>query len=121
MKDRCLNITDKNYHRYGGRGITISDDWMQFECFYKDMGTMPKWASLDRIDNDSGYSNENCRWATEEQQMNNTRRCIVVEYKGKSQTISQWAKETGIRYGNIRHRFAKGLPLDKVFSQVCLK
>ncbi|MDD5688499.1 MAG: AP2 domain-containing protein [Elusimicrobia bacterium] len=75
MRYRCNCVTDKAYPYYGGRGITVSDEWnSSFEAFIKDMGFKPsKNHSLDRIDNDKGYSKENCRWATKTQQVINTR------------------------------------------------
>lgn len=65
MKARCLNIKNHKYLRYGARGITISKEWMKFECFYRDMGHSYKSGlQLDRVDNNSGYCKSNCRWTT---------------------------------------------------------
>ena len=73
MKQRCQNKNHKYYASYGGRGIDISNDWQSFENFVNDMGLKPNGLSLDRIDNNKGYSKENCRWATKAEQVRNTR------------------------------------------------
>ena len=69
IKDRCTNPESKDFARYGGKGITVCDQWLNsFEQFYKDMGEKPNGTSIDRINNDQGYSPKNCRWATHSQQ-----------------------------------------------------
>src|SRR5882724_2926321 len=74
MKQRVLNSKNSNYARYGGRGIKIAEAWLDFSCFYTDMGERPRGLSLERRDNDGGYTPENCYWATREQQHANTSR-----------------------------------------------
>ena len=73
MKDRCYNPNLDNYKRYGGRGIDVSDEWFDsFQTFYEDMGPRPSSDySIDRIDNNKGYSKDNCRWATKSEQSYN--------------------------------------------------
>lgn len=73
MIQRCVNKRGAAYHRYGGRGITVCDRWQNsFAAFYADMGPRPSpEMQLDRIDNDKGYSRENCRWATRQQNVMN--------------------------------------------------
>lgn len=73
MKRRCLNPDDTAYINYGGRGITIDERWKDFNTFLEDMGESPENKSLDRIDNDKGYSASNCRWADIHTQARNRR------------------------------------------------
>ncbi len=86
IKKRCLNKTAHAYERYGGRGITVCDRWLGpggFSNFIKDMGERPEGHSLDRIDNNKGYSPDNCRWATRHQQaanMRNNNEIVGVRY-----------------------------------------
>lgn len=74
MLSRCRNPNDNNYIHYGGRGITVCEKWNKFENFFSDMGDLPFYeAQLDRINNESGYSPENCRWVTASQNCRNKR------------------------------------------------
>lgn len=97
MKQRCGNPKNAGYQRYGGRGIFVCESWRKsFAVFFKDMGGRPNEKSqIDRIDNNDGYYKENCRWVTPAQNALNTRRNKRLTFNGKTQTIKEWADETG--------------------------
>lgn len=107
MKVRCTNPKTPEYKNYGGRGITICEEWLQnFESFYE-------WSinngyrdnlSIDRIDNNGNYEPQNCRWATMEQQANNKTVSQTYTYMGKTKTIAEWAKEKNLKYNTLFNR-----------------
>lgn len=75
MVQRCTNEKCNGYENYGGRGVTVCQQWLEsFEKFYEDMGDKPDGYSLDRIDNEKGYSKNNCKWSTRHEQSINTRK-----------------------------------------------
>lgn len=72
MIQRCTDVNSDKYHRYGGRGITVCDSWrVSFTAFLSDMGERPAGMTLNRVNNNEGYSKENCKWATPKEQMDN--------------------------------------------------
>lgn len=73
MITRCTNKKHISYKNYGGRGITVCSEWLDFNTFYKDMGDPPAGLTIDRIKNDQGYSKENCKWSTRSEQIMNSR------------------------------------------------
>lgn len=95
---RCENPKDTAYSNYGGRGITVCNEWREgFLVFLKDMGERPSLQhSIERIDNEVSYCPDNCKWATREEQANNTRRNVYYDYDGEQLTIPQIARKVGI-------------------------
>jgi hypothetical protein len=122
MKRRCSNRNDKKFPRYGERGIKVCDRWVNdFPAFYADMGSRPSSRhSLDRIDNDGPYSQENCRWATPKQQSNNTRRNRWLVYGDERYTVSQLARMVGLPPYLLQQRLIRdGWSLEKALSTPC--
>lgn len=102
--ERCNNPKDQAYKNYGGRGIRVCERWLEFKNFFADMGERPKGKSIDRIDNDGPYSPENCRWATREEQRNNTRSNRFYTYKGEKLSLRQWARRYKIDHRTLAYR-----------------
>lgn len=104
MMRRCYEETNPAFHNYGGRGIFVCDKWHDVAAFYADMGDRPKKMSLDRIDNNKGYSPDNCRWATSKQQNRNRRDNISICIGGEKKLLVEISEETGISYDRLRAR-----------------
>lgn len=113
---RCHNSGNQGFPAYGARGITMCDRWRfgeggksGFECFIADMGLRPsREHSLDREDNNKGYSPDNCRWATREQQMRNTREHHYVTFDGRTMTAAEAADLVGLPRSNVWQRLIRG-------------
>ena len=108
MKRRCYNPNDARYDRYGGRGITICDEWREdFSAFYS-------WAlangyadnlTIDRIDNNKGYSPDNCRWADAETQCRNRSSNIKITIGNATKTLTEWCEIFEIDYRVVQSRY----------------
>ncbi|WP_299076662.1 hypothetical protein [uncultured Paraglaciecola sp.] len=109
MIERCRDVNHTSYADYGGRGIRVCNRWQEFSAFYADMGEKPsKSHSIERIDNNKGYSPENCTWATKKEQARNRRSNATVEHDGKCLCLSEWAEITGIARSTICNRLGRG-------------
>lgn len=118
MKRRCTNKNSKDYKNYGGRGITICDEWKDPKAFYD-------WAmtngykenlTIDRIDNNGNYEPSNCRWVTNKVQANNKRNSRLITYEGKTQTLAQWCEDLKIPYKKIHTRLRRGWDVKRAFN-----
>ena len=110
MLDRCYSSTCQDFSEYGGRGIKICDKWLKSFVNFYEWSILHGYSpilSIDRIDVNGNYSPENCRWATNIQQANNKRNNHYIEFDGKTMTISQWSKATGISQDAIERRINK--------------
>lgn len=117
MRDRCMNPKSRAWNDYGGRGIKICERWNDFKTFAADMGDRPEGHSLDRIDNNGGYSRENCRWADKKTQQRNRRVAVYVTVEGKKYRALDLASIAGVKTDTIVSRANRGLPYDQVVSQ----
>ena len=118
MRTRCNNPKCENYFRYDGRGIKVCKEWDSFDEF-------EKWAyengyddslTIDRIDNDKGYSPDNCRWVTQKQQANNRKSSVYVEHNGERHTYAEWADIAGIDYKLLMDRVYHGHDFETCLS-----
>ena len=112
IKLRCNPTTSKSSN-YGKRGITISEEWSSFEKFYEDMGPRPsKLYSIERLNNDKGYSKENCVWATRRQQQNNKRNTLFTVLNGEVVPLAEAARSMGVTYNSLAAKARAGkIPL----------
>lgn len=108
MLVRCRNKNCKGYPLYGGRGITVCEQWLSFECFLQDMGEKPSGTSIDRIDNDKGYYPGNCRWATPKEQVRNRRVGRRITCDGETKLPCEWSDASGIPSSVIIKRIKCG-------------
>ncbi len=109
MVRRCTNPKADRYSDYGGRGIGVSERWRSFENFLSDMGaSYSPGLTLDRKDNDKGYSLDNCRWATKMEQERNKRTNFNVTHNNKTQCLTAWCEELNLKYGSVQSRIKKG-------------
>jgi hypothetical protein len=119
MKNRCSDPTSQRWHRYGGRGIRVCDRWLNsFENFYADMGPRPgPDYQIDRIDNDGDYEKSNCRWVTRLVNSNNKESNRMIEFRGKTQSLSQWAREVGLTKGALETRMNTGWTVERALTE----
>lgn len=118
MKKRCMKTSSISYQRYGGRGIKVCDRWEKFENFYADMGEAPDGFSLERINNDGDYCQENCKWIPKDLQGLNKSTNVLLTARGKTQPITEWAKEIGIGATTLFYRFRKGWGVEDIFRPI---
>ena len=116
---RCQNPNHKQYKDYGGRGITVCEEWKDFSVFRKwalSNGYVDgvDYCSIDRIDVNGNYEPSNCRWANRKMQMNNRRANVLLTYNGETKTLAQWADTLGICYSTITSRYCRGWSIERI-------
>lgn len=118
MKQRCSNYENTRFDSYGGRGINICDEWLNFEVFYEwsMQNGYSDLLTIDRIDNNKSYHPNNCRWVDNKIQCNNRNSNIIVEYEGNEITLKQFSEKIGIDYSVINARYNRG---DRSIERLC--
>lgn len=120
MKSRCYNKNNKSYKYYGGKNVTICDEWLKdFEFFYN-------WAinngyqenlTIDRIDTNGNYEPNNCRWVNFREQISNRTNTIKLKYKNQIKPLSEWAKEYNIEISTLRTRISRGWCIERALNE----
>jgi len=120
MISRCYNQNLKSYKDYGGRGVSVCDEWREdFTVFYRDMGEKPsRLHTIERVDVNGDYCKENCKWASRKEQASNTRRNLKpIEYNNASLTLNEWSEALGINYMVLYKRiYLRGWSIEKAFT-----
>lgn len=120
MVQRCTNPKNTSYSRYGGRGIGVCDEWRLSYVAFRDWGLANGYAdnlTLDREENDDGYSPANCRWIDTKMQASNTSRSCMMTVGTKTMNVLEWSRETGIGFSTLYQRYRKGLTGDAFIAK----
>lgn len=108
MKRRCDSKTDPWFDWYGGKGIGYDPRWSIYEVFVADMGERPVGTTLERKDNSLGYFKENCKWGTPREQTLNRSLTRWMTHKGRTQCLTDWARELGVSAAALSWRLRQG-------------
>ena len=117
MKQRCYDSGCRAYKDYGGRGIVLSENWMEYQSFKDDMKYgYKKGLQIDRVDNNGNYCKENCRWSTPRQNCNNRRNSIFLRFQGINKTIAQWSRKLKMNDKTLYLRYSKGWSTKRILN-----
>lgn len=117
MKDRCYRENARDYHRYGARGIKVCSEWLDSFDIFRTWALQNGYSddlTLDRIQNDLGYSPDNCRWVTKKAQANNRSNTLIITFEGVTRTASEWAELLGVSVAAVHGHYKRtGTPYSK--------
>ncbi len=119
MKTRCYNKNAASYENYGARGISICDEWRESYENFRKWSLENGYAddlSIDRIDVNGNYEPSNCRWATRQEQSENTRANIFITINGEKKTLTEWSRIYNVPYKTVEHRFWYGCEMEHLFD-----
>ena len=115
MKSRCFNPEDSSYHYYGGTGITVCSDWMDFQSFYDwAIQHWKKGLDIDRIDNSRGYSPENCRFISRKDNLANRRNTKWIEVNGSKIPFARFVESLKLSYQTVYQRAKEGMSATEI-------
>lgn len=124
MCRRCYYEKYVLYHRYGGRGITVCDEWLNsYESFKEwalkngyDYNAPKGQCTIDRINNDGNYEPNNCRWATIKEQSNNKSQNVLLTANGETHNMQQWADILGTKHATLESRYRRGWSDERIIN-----
>lgn len=125
MKQRCLYPKHNRFKSYGGRGIKICDEWLDFDKFYRDTHESyqkhctkygERNTTIDRIDSNGNYTKENCKWNTLWNQNLNRTNNHLITYNGETKPLTQWEREKGFKRGVIQSRLMRGWSIENTLN-----
>jgi len=124
IKTRCLNSNTQHYEYYGGRGVKVCDEWLEFKGFQEMYSSYlehikihgEKNTTIERIDVNGNYCKENCRWATMKEQGRNKRSNVYIIYKGELKTKGEWLEKLNLNRSLINKRLQMGWTIEKAFE-----
>jgi len=119
MRQRCRDKNADNWKHYGGRGISVCEEWNEYPVFrtWALSNGYDEAKSIDRIDVNGNYCPENCRWADSTQQNNNVRSNRLFTYNGETLTMAQWARKANMPYKLLKQRIRQGMELERALTQ----
>lgn len=119
MKARCLYKCVQTYKHYGGRGITVCDEWANSYSVFEEWAIANGYRddlTIDRVDVNGNYCAENCKWVSMLEQANNTRKNHYIEFNGEMRTLSEWARLLNMPYSKLKYRIDAGWDLEEAFN-----
>lgn len=119
MRQRCYNPKNKSYKDYGGRGITICEEWDNYEAFHNwaTANGYKRGLTIERINNNDSYSPSNCKWVPQSMQLKNIRNNRYITFNGITKTLADWGRTTGINPRTISSRIDNGWPIEKALTE----
>ncbi len=117
MRQRCIDKNAENYKYYGGRGITICQQWLDsFSTFLEDMGECPIGMTLERLNSEIGYRPDNCIWAEMAVQNKNRSACVPLTFNGRTMNVTDWAHEVGMSPNALLQRLYLGWSIERALT-----
>lgn len=121
MKQRCSNPKASHYEYYGGKGVSVCEEWKKSFSTFRDWALSNGYEdglTIDRIESDKDYCPENCRWVTHLKQMSNTTRNVTLTYQGETHSLSEWSRIVGVPYGTLKSRLRYGWSVERMLGGV---
>ena len=119
MKQRCSNPKASHYEYYGGKGVSVCEEWEKSFSAFRDWALAHGYEdglTIDRIESDKDYCPENCRWVTHLKQMSNTSRNVMLTYQGETHSLSEWSRIVGVPYGTLKSRLRYGWSVERMLG-----